>query len=137
MFKYFMSDHYLKGKQHKLGARIQIPDKCGELVCEEYLVADPSPLLKGAAQHAVSHPEELTLNFHAVHDGADCCILPGSAMNADGSSYPNGSMVAEGSFLFITCFSIQAHRLERTIVDYPRNFLDHMLPWSAFCSIGW
>jgi len=85
-----------KGKQHKLGARIQIPDKCGELVCEESLVADPSPLLKGAAKHAVSHPEELTLNFHAVHDGADCCVLPGSAMSADGSSYSNGSMVAEG-----------------------------------------
>jgi len=65
-------------------------------VCEESLVADPSPLLKGAVKHAVSHPEELTLNFHAVHDGADCCVLPGSAMSADGSSYPNGSMVAEG-----------------------------------------
>ena len=134
---YFVSDLYQKGKQHKLGARIQIPDKCGELVCEESLVADPSPLLKGAAKHAVSHPEELTLNFHAVHDGADCCVLPGSAMSADGSSYSNGSMVAEGDFLSLTISSIQAHRLERTIVNYPRNFFNHLLPWSAFCSIGW
>jgi len=84
------------GKQHQLGARIRLPEKCGELICEEGLVADYSPLLKGAAGHKVSHPEELTLNFWSVHDGADCCILPGSARNADGSSFPNGTMVEEG-----------------------------------------
>jgi len=85
-----------KGQQHQLGARIPIPEKCGELVCEESLIAAPSPLLPGARSHAVSHPEELTLNFHAVHDGADCCILPGDAVGGDGSNSLNGSMVAEG-----------------------------------------
>ena len=100
-------------------------------------MADPSPLIKGAAKHEVSHPDELTLNFHAVHAGADCCILPGEAMNEDGSSSPNGSMVAEGCLLFLKMFLIEACRLEWTIVNYPWNFLNHLLPWSAFCSIGW
>merc|ERR1712106_814129 len=44
-----------QGKQHKLGATIQLPEKCGQLICEEYMVAD-------------------------------CCILPGTARSADGSS---------------------------------------------------
>ena len=61
-------------------------------------MAGYSPLISGAAGHKVSHPEELTLNFWSVHDGADCCILPGNARNADGSSSPNGTMVQEGEF---------------------------------------
>ena len=65
-------------------------------MCEESLIADPSPPLPGAARHTVSHPEELTLNFYSVHAGADCCILPGDARNQDGSSASNGTMVAEG-----------------------------------------
>jgi len=73
-----------KGKSHKLGEKILLPDKCGELVCEESLVAPPSPLLDGAVQHNVSHPEEVTLVFRSLHTGADCCVLD------------NGTMVAEG-----------------------------------------
>ena len=84
-----------------MGARILLPEKCGQLICEEGLIAGSSPLLSGAAHHSVSHPEELTLNFRAVHDGADCCVLPGDARNADGSSVKNGTMVQEGEFI---CF---------------------------------
>merc|ERR1719370_2579085 len=73
-----------KGKSHKLGDRIVLPDQCGELVCEEGLVAEPSALLPGAVQHNVSHPEEVTLVFRSLHAGADCCVLG------------NGTMVAEG-----------------------------------------
>jgi len=61
-----------------------LPDQCGELVCEEGLVAEPSALLPGAVQHNVSHPEEVTLVFRSLHAGADCCVLD------------NGTMVAEG-----------------------------------------
>ena len=64
------------------------------------MVAGYSPLLPGATAHNVSHPEELTLNFYSVHGGADCCILPGTARSADGSSVANGTMVAEGIGLF-------------------------------------
>ena len=87
---------FLQGKQHKLGAAIQLPEKCGQLICEESMFAGSSPPLPGATAHNVSHPEELTLNFYSVHGGADCCILPGSARSADGSSVANGTMVAEG-----------------------------------------
>merc|ERR1719153_1471168 len=73
-----------KGKSHKLGERIVLPDQCGELVCTEGLVAEPSALLPGAVQHNVSHPEEVTLVFRSLHAGADCCVLD------------NGTMVAEG-----------------------------------------
>merc|ERR1712106_641012 len=37
-----------QGKQHKLGATIQLPEKCGQLICEESMVAGYSPLLPGA-----------------------------------------------------------------------------------------
>lgn len=84
------------GKQHALGARIPLPEQCGELVCEEGLVADSSPLIKGAVHHSVSHPEELTLNFRVLHKGSDCCLLPGNATRTDGSSVDAGSMVNEG-----------------------------------------
>jgi len=75
-----------QGKSHKLGERIPLPDKCGELVCEEGLIAEASPLLAGAVAHAVSHPDELTLVFRSVHDGADCCVLDNSTMVAEGWS---------------------------------------------------
>eukprot|EP00091_Calanus_sinicus_P017944 TRINITY_DN393_c0_g1_i4.p1 TRINITY_DN393_c0_g1~~TRINITY_DN393_c0_g1_i4.p1 ORF type:complete len:134 (+),score=24.57 TRINITY_DN393_c0_g1_i4:392-793(+) len=80
------------GQQHALGAIIQLPKKCGQLECVEGLVAPASPLLAGAAAHAVSHPEELTLSFVSVHDGYDCCILPGTARSGE----KNGTMVPEG-----------------------------------------
>ena len=59
-------------------------------------MADYSPLLPGAAQHAVSHPEEVTLSFHALHDGHACCVLPGDAWGGNGTMLGNGSMVKEG-----------------------------------------
>merc|ERR1712106_1200468 len=52
-----------QGKQHKLGATIQLPEKCGQLICEESMVAGYSPLLSGATAHNVTHPEELTAAF--------------------------------------------------------------------------
>ena len=76
-----------KGKSHKLGEKILLPDKCGELVCEESLVAPPSPLLDGAVQHNVSHPEEVTLVFRSLHTGADCCVLDNGTMVAEGEDY--------------------------------------------------
>jgi len=85
-----------KGKQHGLGARILLPEKCGELVCEQGLVAGSSPLLPGAATHSISHPDELTLNFRSLHNGADCCVLPGDARLGNGSTVAGGSMVEEG-----------------------------------------
>ena len=46
------------------------------MVCEEGLVAGSSPLLYGAVQHSVSHPEELTLSFELIHEGFDLlCII--------------------------------------------------------------
>ena len=59
-------------------------------------MADYSPLLAGAQNHTVSHPEELTLNFRTVHQGAECCILPGDAKSGDGTMLKNGTMVQEG-----------------------------------------
>merc|ERR1719369_2205437 len=43
-----------------------------------------------------SHPDELTLNFHILHKGVDCCVLPGDARLGNGSTLANGSMVEEG-----------------------------------------
>ena len=85
-----------QGKQHRLGARIPLPDKCGEMICQEGLVAGSSPLLPGAAQHPVSHPEELTLTFVSLHSGAECCILPFNAVEVNGNHLANGTMVPEG-----------------------------------------
>ena len=85
-----------QGKQHRLGARIPLPDKCGEMICQEGLVAVSSPLLPGAAQHPVSHPEQLTLIFRSLHTGDGCCILPINAVGGDGNNVGNGTMVAEG-----------------------------------------
>ena len=56
-----------------------------------------SPLLPGAKEHSVSHPEELTLNFVSLQDGADCCILPEKANQADGTEYDKDAMVEEGT----------------------------------------
>ena len=61
---------------HGLNEHIPLPEKCGELVCEEGLVAEESPLLAGAAHHNVSHPEELTLVFRSLFPGSECCLLP-------------------------------------------------------------
>merc|ERR1712106_347381 len=84
-----------KGNQHALGARIPLPDQCGELVCEEGLVAGASPLLPGASLHNVSHPEELTLSFKSVFPGFQCCILPADA-EVGGTVLKNQTMVQEG-----------------------------------------
>ena len=59
-------------------------------------MADHSPLLPGAQNHTVSHPEELTLNFRTVHQGAECCVLPEDARSGDGTMLGNGTMVQEG-----------------------------------------
>merc|ERR1719228_3251440 len=59
-----------KGKKHALGETIPLPDQCGELVCEEGVVAEVSPLLPGASPHNISHPEELTLVFRSRHPGS-------------------------------------------------------------------
>ena len=86
-----------QGKQHPLGARIQLPEKCSELVCVEGLIAPDSTPLAGAVQHNISHPEELTLEFRTVHWGSECCILPFAATTSNGSIYTEGTMVAEGN----------------------------------------
>jgi len=83
-----------KGKSHKLGERILLPDKCGELVCEEGLRAEDSPLLPGAVHHNVSHPEEVTLVFRSLHQGGDCCMLDNNTMVAEGWA---GELVHNGS----------------------------------------
>ena len=88
-----------KGEQHGVGGSIPLSEKCGELVCEEGLIASFSPLLSGAAEHAVTHPEELTLNFRKLHPGSDCCMLPGNARASNGSLMTNVTMVKEGAFL--------------------------------------
>jgi len=85
-----------KGKKHGLGARIPMPDKCGELLCQEGLMAEDSPLLPGASHHNVSHPEELTLVFKSMFPGSHCCILPADAEEEDGNIARNQSMVQEG-----------------------------------------
>ena len=56
-----------------------------------------SPLISGAKGHAVSHPEELTLNFVSLQDGANCCILTEKAKGADGTEYDKDAMVEEGA----------------------------------------
>jgi len=89
-----------KGKSHKLGERIQLPEQCGELVCEEGLIAEDSKLLPGAVQHDVSHPEEVTLVFRSVHPGADCCVLDNTTMVAEGWS---GDLVYEGATIQAMC----------------------------------
>ena len=76
-----------KGKSHQLGESILLPDQCGELVCEEGLVAEDSPLLTGAVHHNVTHPEELTLVFRPLHSGYGCCMLDNSTMVAPGTQY--------------------------------------------------
>ena len=60
-------------------------------------MADYSPPLSGAAQHTVSHPEELTLSFVALHEGAQCCVLPEDARSDNGTMLENGTMVKEGT----------------------------------------
>ena len=79
-----------------MGARILLPEKCAILQCEENLVAGSSPLLPGAVKHPISHPEELTLNFHILFNGGDCCVLPEDAREKNGTSLMNGTMVEEG-----------------------------------------
>ena len=86
-----------QGKQHALGSRISLPKQCGVLECQEALIAGASALLPGAKEHDVSHPEELTLNFVSLQDGADCCILPDNAKRADGTEYDKDAMVEEGT----------------------------------------
>ena len=83
---------FYKGKQHALGTRIPLPEKCAELQCVEGLRAEPSPLLDGASNHSVNHPEELTLEFKVLHHGSDCCILPTD----------NGRMVEDGKIVLLT-----------------------------------
>ena len=63
-------------------------------------MAGSSPLLSGAIQHSVSHPEELTLAFVALHEGAHCCILPADARSGNGTLVGNGTMVEEGKSIF-------------------------------------
>ena len=87
----YNTSQFFKGKQHKLGAKILLPDVCGALICEESLEAGSSPLLPGAVQHAVSHPEELTLNFVSLFPGRECCLL-----SENSTKMSNGSMVQEG-----------------------------------------
>jgi hypothetical protein len=78
-----------------LGQRIPLPEQCGELVCEEGLRADASPLLPNAVQHQVTHPEELTLSFRVKFSGHQCCILPEDAEDGN-STHESGTMVPEG-----------------------------------------
>ena len=85
-----------QGKQHALGDRIQLPEKCAELVCAEGLIAPTSPALDGAASHNITHPEELTLKFHVVHKGSECCVLPFDVLTSKVAKLPKGTMVAEG-----------------------------------------
>ena len=77
---------------HRLNEHIPLPEKCGELVCEEGLVSEESPLLAGAAKHNVSHPEELTLVFHYLFPGAECCLLPADEQHRNNRE----KMVQEG-----------------------------------------
>jgi len=89
-----------KGKSHKLGERILLPEQCGELVCEEGLVAGESPLLPGAVLHDVSHPDELTLVFHSLHPGSECCLVNNTTMVAEGWA---GEVVHEETNITATC----------------------------------
>merc|ERR1712025_1142361 len=102
-----------QGKSHKLGERIPLPEKCGELVCEEGLIAEASPLLAGAVAHNVSHPDELTLVFRSVHDGADCCVLDNNTMVEEGWS---GEVDLNGSsILGICCHGVLSTPIRHTI----------------------
>ena len=65
------------------------------------MVTDYSPLLPGAANHSVTHPEELTLTFVSVQPGFACCVLPGDARSDNGTMLDNGTMVQEGNCLFL------------------------------------
>jgi len=105
------------GAQHALGARISLPKQCGVLECQESLIAGDSPLLPGAKKHHVSHPEELTLNFLSLHEGADCCILPEKAMGADGTQYDKDAMVEEGwgGSIMMPGGPVQAHCCHGTL----------------------
>jgi len=104
-----------KGKSHKLGEKILLPDKCGELVCEESLVAPPSPLLPGGVQHNVSHPEEVTLVFRSLHTGADCCVLDNGTMVAEGWG---GEVNHNGSVLQgICCHGVLSTPIQDIIVE--------------------
>ena len=85
----------MKGKSHSLGSRIPIPEKCGELVCEEGLVAPPSPLLSDATEYDISHPEMLTLSFKSIYPGSECCVLEKEATSSSGQTLSMGSMVEE------------------------------------------
>merc|ERR1712179_260915 len=85
-----------KGEKHWPGDRIPLPDKCGELLCQEGLMAEDSPWLSGASHHNISHPEELTLVFKSKFPGSHCCILPADAQEEDGNIARNQSMVQEG-----------------------------------------
>ena len=82
---------------HGLNERIPLPEKCGELVCEEGLVAEESQLLDGAAHHNVSHPEELTLVFRSLFPGSECCLLPVDEQDRNN----RGEMVQEGILIVI------------------------------------
>merc|ERR1712228_727112 len=69
---------------------------CAELVCAEGLIAPTSPALDGAASHNITHPDELTLKFHVVHKGSECCVLPFDVLTSKVAKLPKGTMVAEG-----------------------------------------
>merc|ERR1719309_1766844 len=106
-----------KGRSHKLGQRIVLPDQCGELVCEEGLVAEPSALLPGAVQHNVSHPEEVTLVFRSLHAGADCCLLENNTMVPEGWS---GELTQNGtSFQGICCHGVLSMPIEDITIRKP------------------
>ena len=82
---------------HGLNEHIPLPEKCGELVCEEGLVAEESQLLDGAAEHNISHPEELTLMFRTLFPGSDCCLLPSGGQDRN----TREKMVQEGMLIII------------------------------------
>merc|ERR1719489_272955 len=106
-----------KGKSHNLGQRIPLPDQCGELVCEEGLVAEDSPLLPGAVQHDVSHPEEVTLVFRSLHAGADCCLLENDTMVPEGWS---GELIQNGSsFQGICCHGVLSMPIKDITIRKP------------------
>ena len=82
---------------HGLNEHIPLAEKCGELVCEDGLVAKESPLLAGAAHHNVSHPEELTLVFRSLFPGSECCLLPSGGQDRNNRE----KMVQEGMLINI------------------------------------
>merc|ERR1719300_1646265 len=84
------------GKQYALGDVIMLPEKCGQLKCIEGLVAPTSSPLAGASSYPISHPEELTLTFIALHSGSDCCMLPGGNSTNNMIGRKDSDMVPEG-----------------------------------------